>query len=112
MTSLIKRFESNRSFESLSELLNKLTEVKDRLKYIDKGLQLFPIQAILYLEKGKILYNQKQYKNAIEVLENGIDFVLDDAMIKNFYEILFKANDAIGNKEKSDKYKIQYNKIK
>ena len=112
VTSLIKRFESNRSFESLSELLNKLTEVKDRLKYIDKGLQLFPIQAILYLEKGKILYNQKQYKNAIEVLENGIDFVLDDAMIKNFYEILFKANDAIGNKEKSDKYKIQYNKIK
>lgn len=112
VASLIKRFESNKSFQSLTELLNKLTEANDLLKFIDKGLQLFPIQAILYLEKGKILYNQKQYKNAIEVLENGIDFVLDDSMIKGFYEILFKSNDAIGNKEKSDKYKSKYNKIK
>lgn len=112
VASLIERFESNRSFQSLAELLNKLTEANDRLKYIDRGLQLFPIQAILYLEKGKILYSQKQYKNAIEVLENGIDFVLDDSMMKGFYEILFKSNDAIGNKEKSDKYKSKYNKIK
>lgn len=111
VTSLIDKFESEKSYETLNQLLSKLSSEDEKLKYINKGLQLFPIQATLYLRKGEILFAKKQYKSVIEVLENGIDFVLDDGMMKKFYEILYKSNNAIGNKEKGQKYKSKYDKI-
>jgi predicted Zn-dependent protease len=100
-------FEKDKSFKTLTDLLNQLDKENSTrlLSYSEKGMSLFPAQPIVYLMNGKALNKNKEFKKAIESLENGIDFVIDDKSLENrFYNELIKAYKALGDSKNVNKY--------
>ena len=83
-------------------------EAANRLAKI--GLNDFPSQPKLYLYNAKALNALKQYKKAIEMLEIGLDYIIDDAPLeKEFYQTFVAAYKKMGNSKKEKFYlkKIQ-----
>ncbi|WKD85568.1 Beta-barrel assembly-enhancing protease [Polaribacter huanghezhanensis] len=107
---LIAKFESDKSFETLRKIVTLPTITnKQLLFYSNKGLELFPAQAFVYLMNAKALNKNNNFEKAIEQLTNGIDFVIDDNNLEaSFYEELAisygklgKEKEAIKNKNKA-----------
>ncbi|WP_369048262.1 tetratricopeptide repeat protein [Tenacibaculum sp. UWU-22] len=112
-TDLVKQFENDKSFVVLQKLLTKLDTEKspDLLKYSQQGVNLFPAQPLVYLMNGKALNNQKQYKKAIEALQNGIDFVIENPQMQNlFYVEMANAYEGLGNPKEAEKYRRKVKK--
>jgi len=71
-----------------------------------KALEIFPAQALLYLINGVANNGLNNSELAIENLEIGLDFLLDDPkMEQDFYQQLSIAYLAKGNDKKADYYK-------
>ncbi len=105
-------FEEKKSFTLLTQLLAKLDKNnhEDLLTYSERGISLFPAQPMVYLMNGKALNKEKKHKKAIESLQNGIDFVIDNMKLeKQFYSEIVKAYKALGDSKNVNKYQ---NKIK
>ena len=74
------------------------------LSYSNKGLELFPAQAFVYLMNAKALNSQRKYNEAIDKLQNGIDFVIDDTSLEaDFYNELAVGYDGLGKKKRGNK---------
>ncbi|MGH1387409.1 tetratricopeptide repeat protein [Kordia sp.] len=83
-------------------------EAANRLAKI--GLSDFPSQPKLYLYNAKALNALKEYKKAIEMLEIGLDYIIDNAPLeKEFYQTFVAAYKKMGNSKKEKFYlkKIQ-----
>lgn len=82
-------FEKEKTYKSLQRLLKELTirkSYRTLLKYSEEGLTLFPAQPFVYLMNGKALNKNNQYSKALQTLQNGIDFVIDNKKIEaKFY---------------------------
>jgi tetratricopeptide (TPR) repeat protein len=105
---LIKEFEKDKSFESLHKILtlSSNTNAKVLLSYSEKGLELYPAQAFVYLMNGKAQNQNNNFKKALEQLTNGIDFVIDNnSLAADFYEEIAKSYNGLGNKEEAIKNK-------
>ncbi len=105
---LVKQFESDKSFNSLKLLLEKLDSenASELTKYSQNGIGLFPAQPFVYLMNGKALNKQKQYKKALESLQNGIDFVIDDPKTEAiFYTEMANAYQGLGKTKEADKFR-------
>jgi predicted Zn-dependent protease len=113
ISSLIDQFSSNNSYQVLEQILN-FSEDKPRilLKYSNKGISLFPAQPYVYLMKGKALNDQKNHKKALQALQNGIDFVIEDKMEADFYQEMARAYQGLGNIKEEYKYKQKVKKLK
>ncbi len=113
-TDLHTVFEKEKSFNSLKLLLEKLTvnNHDDLLKYSEQGLALFPAQPFVYLMHGKALNNNNKYKKALQSLQNGIDFVIDNNEIeaKIFLEMA-KAYEGLNDAKKAKLFKNKAIKI-
>jgi len=85
-------FKNDKQYDVLKELLKQSetnNNFDDLLGYSNKGLELFPAQPFVYLMNAKALINSKKYNNAIDVLNTGIDFVVDDVTLEaHFYKQL------------------------
>ena len=108
LTSLMRQFDQNKSFVTLRKILtlsaNKDVEIL--FKYSEKGLELFPAQAYVYLMHAKALNMQKKFSEATSHLNNGVDFVIDDNTLKaNFYDELSKSYFGLGNEKEAIKNK-------
>jgi predicted Zn-dependent protease len=113
ITSLINQFKTEKLYKILEQILNLSKDnPSEILKYSDEGIALFPAQPYVYLMKGKALNYQKNYKNALTTLQNGIDFVIEDKMEANFYNEIAKAYKGLGNTKEENKYKQKANKLK
>lgn len=107
-------FEKEKSYISLKMLLEKLAVENDAdlLKYSEQGLSLFPAQPFVYLMNGKALNNNKKYKKALESLQNGIDFVIDNNEIEaKFYLEMSTAYLGLNDVKKSNSYKDKATKL-
>ncbi|MGG6229743.1 tetratricopeptide repeat protein [Tenacibaculum sp. SDUM215027] len=107
-------FEKEKSFINLKTLLDKLADDNDSdlLKYSEQGLTLFPAQPFVYLMSGRAFNNNKDYKKALETLQNGIDFVIDNNKIEaKFYLEMSKAYQGLNNVKKANSYKNKAEKI-
>ena len=105
--SLEEQFQSEKKYETLEKLLLKLEKEKSPklLTYSKQGLVLFPAQPFVYLMNGKALNTLNKHQDALETLQNGIDFVIDDKKLSaKFYKELGKAYFGLGNKKEADKY--------
>ena len=70
-----------------------------------KSLEVFPSQPELYLLNGKANNNLQQWDDAIESLETGLDFLLDNPKIEiQFYNQLIEAYSKKGNSKKAKMY--------
>ncbi len=82
-------------------------------KLSSDGLEIFPAQALLYLLNGVANNGLKKTDAAIESLESGLDFVLEDPkMERDFYEQLAFAYSTKGNAQKAKMYSDKATAIK
>ena len=105
---LIKEFNTNKSFEALNKILTLSVDhdLEILLSYSQIGLELYPAQAFVYLMNAKGLYQTNNYEKAIEQLNNGIDFVIDDALLEAaFYDEIAKSYDRLGKPKEALKNK-------
>jgi tetratricopeptide (TPR) repeat protein len=78
----------------------------DAIRLIKIGLSDFPSQPKLYLYNAKALNALKEYKKAIEMLEIGLDYIIDDTILeKEFYQTFIVAYKQIGNSKKEKYYR-------
>ncbi|MGK0411955.1 MAG: putative Zn-dependent protease [Polaribacter sp.] len=110
---LTDQYNKDKSYLILKQIL-KISYDKPEilLKYSEEGISLFPAQPYVYLMKGKALNDQKNHKNAILTLQNGIDFVIEDKMEADFYKEIAKAYKGLGNKKEENNYKQKAKKLK
>ncbi len=105
VSTLKKSFENEKSYKTLEKILKLSNDnINDLLKYSKLGIELYPSQSFVYLINGKALNMQKEYKNALLTLQNGIDFVIEDNMEIDFYKEIAKAYKGLGNIDQENKY--------
>jgi tetratricopeptide (TPR) repeat protein len=109
---IYKRFETEKTYTVLKQIL---IASKDKprllLKYCKEGIALFPAQPFVYLINGSTLNVNKEFKKALEILQNGIDFVIEDAMEVLFYKEIALAYKGLNNKVQERKYMEKYKKL-
>ncbi len=109
---LKESFKSKKQFDVLKAILMfEFSEEnnKELLNFSEQGMELFPAQPLVYLMYGRALNIVKKYNEAIDVLNNGFDFIVDDMLLEaDFYEELGKSYDGLNqpknakmNREKS-----------
>ncbi|MBU2995934.1 hypothetical protein KO500_05795 [Cellulophaga baltica] len=70
------------------------------------ALENYPAQPYFYYARGVALNHKKKYREAIQVLEESLDYMLDDIKLSNkIYEELVDAYTAIHNTVKASIYK-------
>ncbi len=95
------------------KLLESQKNFQELLSESAKSLELNSTQPMLYLFKGKAYNQLKKSKEAIEILENGLDFVFDNnELMKQFYNELVIAYQKEGNITKVNHYKQLVQKLK
>ena len=112
---LKKKYVSNKDFKILKEILAQefgSTNFDEVYKYSSEGLELFPAQPYVYLMNGSALINQKKYNKAIDVLVNGLDFLIDDTKLeREFYQELIVCYKAISDEISVGKYQEMLKKL-
>ncbi len=102
-------FQKNKNFKNLKALLEKELQLKKYTELVidsSEGLSLFPAQPYVYYINGKALNLTQKFKKAIESLETGLDFIVENNTLEaNFYEQLSIAYLGIKNTPKATKYK-------
>ncbi|WP_422106705.1 tetratricopeptide repeat protein [Winogradskyella sp.] len=79
----------------------------------EEALELYPAQPILYLVNGVANNKQSSHKKAIDSLEMGLDFLIDDPnMEADFYSELSLAYKALNNISKSETFAKKAQAIK
>lgn len=88
------------------ELEVELNKFEDLLKTSEEALQSYPSQALLYYSKGLALNKLKKHQAAIEVLEEGLDYIFEDSILKrSIFETLKDSHLTLGEIEKAESYK-------
>jgi predicted Zn-dependent protease len=99
--------------EYRGQIDNLLTDgnYQEALAISKEALDTYPLQPYFYYAYGAALNNTSNANKAIEVLESGLDYLLDDtdALANLLYKELSKAYTSIGNTSKANEY---LNKIK
>lgn len=113
IATLMQRFDKEKSYETLKKILElSKNNVNVLLKYSDIGVNLYPEQAFVYLSKGKALIAKEKYNEALDVLKNGIDFVIEDDMEADFFLTMAKAYKGLGEINQEINYKAKAKKLK
>ena len=109
---IYKRFETEKTYTILKQILLE-TKEKPRLllKYSKEGIALFPAQPFVYLINGSTLNVNREFKKALEILQNGIDFVIEDAMEALFYKEMALAYKGLNNKVEERRYMEKFRKL-
>nr|WP_254453218.1 tetratricopeptide repeat protein [Winogradskyella undariae] len=95
-------------FKLIKDVLLLQLDIKDYNAVIidsERALELYPAQPILYLVNGVAQNNSGEPKKAIDNLEMGLDFLIDNpSMEADFYSELSIAYKAINNISKSETF--------
>jgi len=102
----LKALEKETSnFEIIKNIILLQTDAKQYNKVIELAqttLETFPSQPIIYLANGVAFNHLNRPKEAIETLEIGVDYVIDDTQMEaDFYNQLSAAYKMINNITKS-----------
>lgn len=89
----------------LTSILLKGNKYQDALKTSEKALELYPAQAILYLQQAKAFQAINQPKKALASLELGIDYIIDNPRLEgNFYLQMALAYKDLNDLKNEQKY--------
>ena len=78
-----------------------------------EALEIFPSQPWLYLMNGRALNSLQKYGVAVDMLEAGLDFLIDDAVMeKEFYQQLSRAYQGLNEPQKAAEYQTKAENIK
>ncbi len=116
LEALKKSFENNKQYKVLKEILTQEfanNNFENLSTYSNKGLDLFPAQPLVYLMNARALINSKKYNDAIDVLNNGIDFVVDDTNLEiDFYKQNVICFEALNQDKEAKQYLDKINRLK
>lgn len=117
-TYTIKTETTTKKEDNLNGILTQLKSLENQKNFAtlntesQKAIEQFSTNALIYWYNGKSLVELKKYNEAVGVLENGLDFIIDDpALTIKFYNELIAAYNALGNSTKSNKYKQMVQKL-
>lgn len=83
----------------------KLFNHREVLKIAEGGLEIYPSQPGLYYNKAHALNRLKKHKEAINVLQTALDYLIDDTELENnIYREFVIAYNAMGDNRKADEY--------
>ncbi len=95
-------------FKLIKDVLLLQLDIKDYKAVItdsERALELYPAQPILYIVNGVANNNSGEYKKAIDSLEMGLDFLIDNPnMEADFYSELSIAYKGLNNISKSETF--------
>ncbi|MEQ8219534.1 MAG: hypothetical protein RIM68_04355 [Arenibacter sp.] len=81
------------------------SDFKSAASVSEEAIENFPAQPYFYYAYGLSLNKIKKHKEAIAILESGLDYLLDDIDLANkMYKELVDANNALGNSSKANMY--------
>lgn len=84
----------------------------DAENFSAKSLERYPSQPVLYLINGVALNNLNRSKEAIESLEIGLDYIIDNTKMEiDFYKQLSKAHMVLNNLEKVKTFNEKVKKL-
>ncbi|MFS4483565.1 tetratricopeptide repeat protein [Hyunsoonleella sp. 2307UL5-6] len=90
-----------------------LKQFKEAKTKSDLAIQKYPAQPLVYLIHGVALNELQELKEAITVLESGLDWIVDDTnMEADFYKELSKAYSALSNTVKAKAFMDKANALK
>ncbi|MCM4167936.1 Beta-barrel assembly-enhancing protease [Arenibacter antarcticus] len=94
--------------ENYLKLISELM-VNDNFREVEtqslEAMENFPTQPYFYYSYGLALIEGGKYKEALTILELGLDFILDDEGLANkMYKELANAHTALGNSSKANMY--------
>lgn len=79
-------------------------------KESEKAMETYPLQPFFQYAYGYALFKNNQNAKAIEILESGLDFILDDVMLQNrMYQVLSELYTVKGDLKKAADYKNKIN---
>lgn len=94
----------DRYFRLLQDLLSKENYTELQAQSLE-AMEHFPVQPYFYYTYGVALHKNGSHKEAISILESGLDFILDDeGLSKKIYQELASAHTALGNSSKANMY--------
>ena len=80
-------------------------DFKKLLAHSQEALDSYPLQPYFYYAYGTALNNTGNPNKGIEVLESGLDYILDDEGLRNkIYKKLSEGYSKIGNTQKANEY--------
>lgn len=114
MTNVVKQTKEaddpTAQYQTQIEQLLSESDFNQALTVSKEALDSYPLQPYFYYAYGTALNNTSNANKAIEVLESGLDYLLDDDQLANkMFGELSKAYTSIGNISKANEY---LNKIK
>jgi len=90
-------------WEQLMYIDSELNDLLSIEKESKEAIELFPNQPVPYLYNGDICIRLKKYKEAVEVLTEGKEFVINNKLIlTRFYSLIGDAQNYLKNNEASD----------
>jgi tetratricopeptide (TPR) repeat protein len=97
-----------KDFKTIKDVLLLQLDIQDYkavIKNSERALELYPAQSILYLVNGVANNNSSAHKKAIDSLEMGLDFLIDNPIMEiDFYSELSIAFKALNNISKSETF--------
>jgi len=89
----------------LGTVLLRENKIEDALKNSEKALGLYPAQPIFYLQQAQAQNRSNQAKKALESLEFGLDYLIDNpTMEAQFYTETAKAYQLLNDIKNQKKY--------
>lgn len=102
-------------FENSFLLMNAWVETNQYsslLTFAERNNELYPLQPEFYYYAGMAYNQQKKFKKAKDLLEIGVDYVVDNPKLEaNFYIQLGEAFNGLGDAKKKESYFIKADKL-
>jgi tetratricopeptide (TPR) repeat protein len=96
----------------LLEVYAKASKFDLMTKRATEMMEIYPSQPHFYYYAGMGNSYNKQFKNAVTILEMGLDYVVDDVKLESdFYNQLGEAYNGLGNAKKKDEYFLKANTL-
>ena len=90
-----------------------LEEYTNALNTSDEAIEIYPAQPLLYLLNGVALNALNRPKEAIDALDLGVDYIIEDIKMEiDFYKQLQQAYIALNNLSKANAFKEKIAKLK
>ena len=80
-------------------------QFKEAITTTSKALEVYPSQPLLYLLQGVAYNNTSNFKKALESLEFGIDYIIEDAQMQaDMFTQMSEAYKGMGNNAKATEF--------
>lgn len=113
---LKEEYDLNKDYSTLKMLLEQQWKTKQYLSLLkesEDGLSFFPAQPFLYLMNGRALNSLRKHNEALVVLEEGLDYIIEDDELKSaIYQELSLSYKALGNNKMATEYYNQAIELK